>query len=96
MPRASSTRLSDEPNSSLPFDGRLGASINETATALNLQRDNIYRLVADGRLTVSKLGRRTIVHVTSIHRLLVDTVVKPRPRVRHSRRGGTQRSDPTA
>jgi excisionase family DNA binding protein len=74
----------------------MGASIDETAAALNLRRDSIYRLVADGRLTVSKLGRRTIVHVSSIHLLLAETVVKPRPRMRHSGQAAAHQStDPT-
>jgi excisionase family DNA binding protein len=43
------------------FEGRLGCSIDETAAALGVQRDTIYRLIADDRLTISKIGRRTIV-----------------------------------
>ena len=68
-----------------PFEGRLGTSINETATALGVQRDTVYRLIGDGMLTVSKLGRRTIVHVASVQRLLAETIVTPRPRVRRRR-----------
>jgi excisionase family DNA binding protein len=64
------------------FEGRLGCSIDETATALGVQRDTIYQLIAEGRLTISKIGRRTIVHVDSIQRLLEGTVSKPKPRVR--------------
>src|SRR5215469_765335 len=70
---------------SAPFEGRLGISIDETATALGVQRDTVYRLIGDGRLIVSKLGRRTIVHVTSIQRLLAETVVISKPRVRRRR-----------
>ena len=69
------------------FEGRLGASIGETATALGVQRDTVYRLIAEGRLTMSKLGRRTIVHVASIQRLLDETVIRPKPRVRRHRSG---------
>ena len=64
------------------FEGRLGCSIDETATALGVQRDTVYRLIAEDRLTVSKLGRRTIVHVASIQRLLDETVIALKPRVR--------------
>jgi excisionase family DNA binding protein len=64
-----------------PFDGRLAASINETAEALNVDRDTIYRLVADGRLVMSKIGRRSIIHTASIQRLLQDTIVTPKQRV---------------
>jgi excisionase family DNA binding protein len=69
------------------FEGRLGCSIDETATALGVQRDTVYRLIAEDRLTVSKLGRRTIVHVASIQRLLDETVIRPKPRVRRHRSG---------
>jgi excisionase family DNA binding protein len=69
------------------FEGRLGCSIDETATALGVQRDTVYRLIAEGRLTISKLGRRTIVHVASIQRLLDETVIAPKPRVRRHRAG---------
>jgi excisionase family DNA binding protein len=70
---------------SAPFEGRLGISIDETAIALGVQRDTVYRLIGDGKLTISKLGRRTIVHVASVQRLLVETVVTPKPRVRRCR-----------
>jgi excisionase family DNA binding protein len=74
------------------FEGRLGCSIDETAAALGVQRDTVYRLIADGGLTISKLGRRTIVHVASIQRLLDETVVRPRPRMRRHRLGGPAES----
>jgi excisionase family DNA binding protein len=78
--------------SSLPFDGRLGASVDETAAALNVQRSTIHRFIARGQLTASKVGWRTIIHVASIHRLLAETVVKPGPRVRRSDRATTRHS----
>jgi excisionase family DNA binding protein len=71
------------------FEGRLGCSIDETSTALGVQRDTVYRLIAEGRLTMSKLGRRTIVHVASIQRLLDETVIRPKPRVRRHRSGAS-------
>jgi excisionase family DNA binding protein len=83
MTRSSSADLPSTP--SAPFEGRLGISIDETASALGVQRDTVYRLVGDGRLTVSKLGRCTIVHVASIQRLLAETVVISKPRVRRRR-----------
>ena len=45
-----------EPTQGTLFEGRLGASIEETATALGVQRDTIYRLIGDGRLTISNSG----------------------------------------
>jgi excisionase family DNA binding protein len=48
----------------------IAASINETAKALSLGRTSIYALIREGRLETVKLGRRTLVKVDSIRRLL--------------------------
>jgi excisionase family DNA binding protein len=48
----------------------IAASINETAKALSLGRTYIYALIREGRLETVKLGRRTLVKVDSIRRLL--------------------------
>jgi excisionase family DNA binding protein len=48
----------------------LAASINETARALSLGRTSVYALIREGRLETVKLGRRTLVKVASIRRLL--------------------------
>jgi excisionase family DNA binding protein len=45
-------------------------SINDTAKALSLGRTSIYALIRDGRLETVKLGRRTLVRMASIRRLL--------------------------
>ncbi len=45
-------------------------SINDTAKALGLGRTSIYALIREGRLQTVKLGRRTLVKVESIRRLL--------------------------
>ncbi len=45
-------------------------SINETAKALGLGRTSIYGLLRSGRLEAVKLGRRTLVKVESIRRLI--------------------------
>jgi excisionase family DNA binding protein len=45
-------------------------SINDTAKALSLGRTSIYALIREGRLETVKLGRRTLVRVESIRRLL--------------------------
>ncbi len=48
----------------------LAISINETAKALSLGRTSIYAMIADGRLEAFKLGRRTLVRVESVRRLV--------------------------
>jgi len=48
----------------------IAASINDTAKALSLGRTSIYALIREGRLETIKLGRRTLIKVESIRRLL--------------------------
>ncbi len=45
-------------------------SIKDTAKALGLGRTSIYALIREGRLETIKLGRRTLVKVDSVRRLL--------------------------
>ena len=45
-------------------------SINETAEALRLGRTSIYNFIKLGRLKTVKLGRRTLVKVSSIQDLI--------------------------
>lgn len=48
----------------------LAVSIKEAAKALGLGRTSIYAMIADGRLEAFKIGRRTLVRVESIRRLV--------------------------
>jgi excisionase family DNA binding protein len=48
----------------------IATSIKDTAKALGLGRTSIYALIRDGRLETIKFGRRTLVKVESIRRLL--------------------------
>lgn len=48
----------------------IATSVNDAAKALSLGRTSIYALIRKGRLQTVKLGRRTLVRVESIHRLL--------------------------
>lgn len=48
----------------------LATSINDTAKALGLGRTSIYAMIDDGRLEAFKLGRRTLVKVVSIRKLI--------------------------
>lgn len=48
----------------------IATSVNDAAKALSLGRTSIYSLIREGRLETVKLGRRTLIKVESIHRLL--------------------------
>jgi excisionase family DNA binding protein len=48
----------------------LAVSINDAATALGLGRTSIYAMIADGRLEAFELGRRRLVTVESIRKLV--------------------------
>ncbi len=48
----------------------IATSISDTAKALGLGRTSIYALIREGRLETIKLGRRTLVRIASIRRLL--------------------------
>ena len=54
----------------LPFRERLGCSPSEACVALGVGRTFFYKLVAERRIEVTKVGRRTIVSVPSLLRLL--------------------------
>jgi excisionase family DNA binding protein len=45
-------------------------TINDTAKALGLGRTSIYALIRERRLEAVKIGRRTLVKVDSIRRLI--------------------------
>jgi excisionase family DNA binding protein len=58
-----------QPRRSLDMEP-LALSINDTAKALSLGRTSIYAMIADGRLEAFKLGRRTLIRMESIRRLV--------------------------
>ena len=66
----------------LPFTERLGCSPNEACVALGIGRTLLYGLIAERRIEVRKLGRRTIVSIPSLLRLLDSQAAEPRPRRR--------------
>lgn len=50
----------------------LTTSVNDAAKAIGVGRTSIYALIRDGRLETVKLGRRTLIKVSSIKRLIED------------------------
>jgi excisionase family DNA binding protein len=50
----------------------LAISIKNAAEALGLGRTSIYAMIADGRLEAFKVGRRTLVRMESIRRLVAN------------------------
>ena len=54
----------------LPFRERLGCSPREACVALGVGRTFLYQLIAERRVEVTKLGRRTIVSIPSLLKLL--------------------------
>jgi len=48
----------------------LALSINDAAKSLSLGRTSIYVMIGDGRLEAFKLGRRTLIKMESIRRVV--------------------------
>jgi excisionase family DNA binding protein len=49
---------------------QLAISVKEAAKSLGLGRTSIYGMIGDGRLEAFKLGRRTLIRMTSIRRVV--------------------------
>jgi excisionase family DNA binding protein len=76
-------------NETLPFREGLGCSPSEACAALGVGRTFLYRLIAERRIEVRKLGRRTIISVPSLLKLLDAEAAEPKPR----RRGRPRKTD---
>src|SRR5262249_44978808 len=71
---------SDSDKTTIPFRDRLGCSPSEACLALGIGRTLLYDLIADGRIEVKKLRRRTIVAVPSLLKLVDAQAAEPNPR----------------
>jgi excisionase family DNA binding protein len=49
---------------------KLAYSIVEAAHAVSIGRSKLYQLIAEGRVETRKIGKRTVIPATSLHRLL--------------------------
>jgi hypothetical protein len=67
-------------NQILPFRERLGCSPREACAALGVGRTFFYSLIAERRVEVRKLGRRTIVSIPSLIKLLDAQASEAKPR----------------
>lgn len=47
-----------------------GLTLQQAAARLSVSRATLQRMIADGRIAASKVGRRTIVKATEVDRLL--------------------------
>ena len=54
----------------IPFEERLTCSVAEACTAVGLSRSKIYELIGGGAVETVMIGRRRLVRVHSLKRLL--------------------------
>jgi excisionase family DNA binding protein len=55
---------------SIPFGERLTCTIAEACEATGLGRTKLYELIGDGRVDTATIGRRRLVKVRSLRRLV--------------------------
>ncbi len=65
-------QTSDRPRNSaqIPFDERLTCSVAEACSAIGLSRSKVYELIGGGAVETVMIGRRRLVRVPSLKRLL--------------------------
>lgn len=49
---------------------KLAYSISEAAAAISIGRSKIYELIAEGRIEIRKIGKRTVIPAASLELLL--------------------------
>lgn len=64
--KAVAQRLEREP----AVSGRKLISIKEAGKMLGVGRSSVYRMIEDGRVSTTKIGRRTLVHVDRINSIV--------------------------
>src|SRR5579864_5119859 len=67
-----------EAEASIPFLERLTCTIAEACKATGLGRTKLYELIGEGRVDTARIGRRRLVKVRSLQRL-VDMTVADQP-----------------
>lgn len=50
----------------------LAYDLKTAARVSSLGTTRLYELIAEGRLTTTKIGKRRLVHAESLHRLIVE------------------------
>jgi excisionase family DNA binding protein len=79
---------SNSNGSTIPFRERLGCSPREACAALGVGRTLLYELIAEGRIEVTKLRRRTVVSIPSLLKLLDAHAAQPKHRAGRPRKIG--------
>jgi excisionase family DNA binding protein len=59
-----------ESGARIPFTERLTCTVAEACEATGLGRTKLYELIGDGRIDTATIGRRRLVKVRSLRRLL--------------------------
>jgi hypothetical protein len=73
LSRTTDARLTDEGHmlmNAIPFNERLSCTVDEACVATGLGRTKLYEEIAAGRVHIRKVGKRTLVIVDSLHRML--------------------------
>ena len=65
------------PPETIPLRDRFGCTIREACTATGLKPTKIYELIAAGAIKSRKIGKRRIVEVKSLERLIEGDVKTP-------------------
>jgi excisionase family DNA binding protein len=63
-------RQTAESGANIPFGERLTCTIAEACEATGLGRTKLYELIGEGRIDTTAIGRRRLVKVRSLQRLL--------------------------